>query len=157
MMMAQVTAAQSGSSPVSLDIMTTAVYTENFDSIPFKVSIPGEVNASELMFQLSDDTTGEIFITGIPYDSLGVNVPANITFTNQYGESAELQRLRLLHGSSDDRPSMDVLPPIGCTTVEIPATGRIHLKIGGEITSDNRLRGIYTGSLKLSCDKAPRK
>lgn len=155
LMMVQVAAAQTGSNLVSLDIMATAVHAESIHSVPLKVSIPGEVNSSEVTFQLSDDVSGKIFITGTPYDSLGVNLPPGVLLSNQYGETAELHQLRLLYGATDDQSKMDVSPPSGCAMIQVPTTGRIYLRMGGELTSKRRLRGTFTGRMNLSCDKEP--
>jgi hypothetical protein len=37
--------------------------------------------------------------------------------------------------------------------LQIPQTGRIELKMGGKLASEDELRGTYTGSVTLNCDR----
>ena len=152
MSLSQMGMAQSTQDPISLDIMTVALSQASIDSVPVKVSLPKTVRSSELMFPVSEERSGTIFILGTPYDSLRVQIPADISVANQFGEQADLQKFQLMYGSSDDESLMEVVPPAGCLTVQIPKTGRIHFRLGGTLISGEELRGTYTGSVRLDCN-----
>jgi len=142
---------QSGSSRTDLNIMAAAVSSDSADAIPLMISVSPGVNYGKLRFDLSDETRGETFILGTPYDSLGIQVPAGVRITNQYGENATLDKLQIVYGKEDKSSAMDVLSPAGCKIIQIPATGRIYIRIGGEVISEDILRGVYTGTLGLDC------
>jgi hypothetical protein len=144
---------QNSDQSAKLDIMSLAVDSESLDSVPVKVSVPSSLTASQLSMNASDDSGGNVLLTGTPYDSVGVRVPADVTINNQYGEKAQLEGFQLLYGSSEDGSSLDVLSPIGCVMLQIPQTGRIELKIGGKLASEDELRGTYSGSVPLNCDE----
>ena len=146
-----VSLAQSAQKSLTLNIMAAALNQTSIDSVPLNVSLPKEVRSSEVTFPISEEKSGAIFIMGTPYDSVGVQIPADISVANQFGESAELKSFQLSYGKSDEVSSMDVVPPSGCRTVQIPKTGRIHIRLGGTLVSGEELRGTYTRSVRFDC------
>lgn len=147
----QLCAAQPVEHNVSLDIMTTAVNQSSLDSVPLKISVPKSMRLSELTFPVSEEESGDVFITGTPYDSVQVQVPNDIQVRNQYSEHAKLQNFQLVYGASEDISTMEVVSPSGCIAFQIPETGRIHISLGGVMVSDDNLRGNYSGSVRLGC------
>lgn len=138
---------------VPLDIMATAVSQPSMDSVPLKVSVPRGMRSSELIFPVSEEESGVLFITGTPYDSLHIQVPDAITVLNQYDEGGELKNFQLKYGSSKNMSAMEAVSPAGCVSLQVPETGRIHIRLGGRLVSDEKLRGIYTGSIRLNCKR----
>ena len=137
---------------VHLDVMTTAVSEQSLDSVPVKVSIPDGLNTLSIKFDLMGQESGKVLFTGTPYDTVRVQVPSRKALTNQFGTRASLRDLSLMHGESNDISAMEVLSPAGCTTLTVPRTGRLHLRLGAILESDQPLKGIYTTRLPLSCD-----
>jgi len=142
---------QSGNSGIDLNIMATAVSAESADVIPLMISVSPGMHSENLRVDVSEETGGDIFIMGTPYDSLGIQVPASVSITNQYGENATLDNLQIVYGKEDKALAMDVLSPAGCTMIQVPATGRIYIRIGAEAISEEILRGVYRGTLGLDC------
>lgn len=148
----QLCPAQPVQQTVPLDIMTTAVSRSSMDSVPLKVSVPDDIHLSELTFPISNEESGKIFITGTPYDSIQVQVPTDISVSNQHGEKAVLQEFQLMYGSYEDLSAMEVISPAGCVTLQIPETGRIDMMLGGTLFSEYNLKGIYTGTFSFECN-----
>lgn len=143
--------AQSDDSSVNLDIMALSANSETIDSVSLKISVPKDLTAKEITFFADKKNGGDLFIAGMPYDSIGIQLPADAALTNQYGERAKLNDIAIMYGPSDEGSSMDVLLPGGCVMIQVPPSGRIHVKVGGEIESGQNLRGIFTGSIRFDC------
>lgn len=138
---------------VPLEVMKVAMTRSSMDSVPLKLSVPDDTRSPELTFSVLEEESGEIFITGTPYDSIQVQVPAGTPIHNQYGEQAELQDFQLMYGTVHNVSAMDVVSPAGCVTLQLPESGRINIRLGGRLVSDDNLRGIYTGSIHLDCKR----
>ena len=145
--------AQSDVSSVNLDIMALAVNTQSLDSVSLKVSVPKDLTAQEITFLATKKNGGDMIIAGMPYDSIGIQLPADAALTNQYGERAKLKDIEIMYGLSDEDSSMDVLSPGGCVMIQVPPSGRIHVKVGGEIESGQKLRGLFTGTIRFDCNR----
>jgi len=145
--------AQSGKSSVNLDIMALTVNTQTLDSVSLKISVPKDLTAKKITFPATKKNAGDMIIAGMPYDSIGIQLPADVTLMNQYGENAKLNDIVLMYGSSDEDSSMDLLSPGGCVMIQVPPSGRIHVKVGGDIESGQKLRGLFTGSIRFDCGR----
>lgn len=148
----QLCLAQTPHQTISLDIMTAAVSQSSMDSVPVKISVPHHIHLSEITFQISGESHGELFITGTPYDSIQVQLPSDSPINNQYGEQAELKDFQLRYGAGKDKSAMEVVSPAGCVALQIPESGRIDIALGSTLMSADNLRGIYTGSVRLDCN-----
>lgn len=149
----QPASAQLSKNSAELDVMAATVNAETLDSVPMRVSVPKNSAKKEIMFPVSGGTSGEIFITGTPYDSLGINLPFSVNLTNQYGEKATLYQLQAGYGTDEEKSMMDVLPPADCAMIQVPATGRVYVSLGGKMVSETRFRGTYTGTAELNCSR----
>lgn len=146
-------AAQYDKSSVNLDIMALTVNTQSLDSVSLKVSVPKDLNVKEITFLATKKNGGDMIIAGMPYDSIGIQLPADAALKNQYGERAKLNDIEIMYGPSDEGSSMDVLSPGGCVMIQVPPSGRIYVKVGGEIESGQKLRGLFTGSIRFDCNR----
>lgn len=145
--------AQSDVSSVNLDIMALAVNTQSLDSVSLKISVPKNLTAKEITFLASKKNGGDMIIAGMPYDSIGIQLPSDVTLMNQYSERAKFKDIVIMYGSSDEDSSMDVLSPGGCVMIQVPPSGRIHVKVGGDMESSQKLRGLFTGSIRFDCNR----
>ena len=154
LLIAQTIEAPAQHSSVPLDVMTTTVSEQSLDKVPLKISIPGDFHSKYVEFGVMESESGEILFTGTPYDSVRVQIPSNQPVTNQFGDTARLENLKLMYGETKEISAMDVMSPAGCSTLTIPKTGRLYIRLGATLTADEALRGIYTTQVPLSCDQS---
>jgi len=134
-----------------MDIMATVVNPDSVHSIDVKISVPSGFDGEFLEISLFDGKSGVVVISGRPYSKFDLAIPSESELRNQFGESAHLQNLRLMKGENRDVESMDVLTPATCSELMIPESGRVYLRVGGTVESEDSLRGFYLGKLNFDC------
>lgn len=147
----QTVSAQPEPETTQLDVMVTVVEASSLEKIGLKVSVKDDFGASEFTISPFVPESGQFMISGTPYRTINLRIPAVIDLENQFGEEATLHETRLMAGPGEELDSMEAVSASECMELSLSEAGRLYLRLGGTIESEQNPRGTFTGILSLDC------
>jgi hypothetical protein len=143
--------AQESEQQPRLDVMTSVASSQLLGNIELMIFIPNDFSENSYRFSSGEDNSGLIMISGRPYSEFELGIPDETAFENQFGMSAVLDDYQLMWGAEPDSDLMEVISPSECSEMTVPESGELYIRIGGTVETEDRLRGVYTGTISLSC------
>lgn len=134
-----------------IDVMVTVVVASGLEKIGLKVSAKDDFETTELTISPFVPESGQFMISGTPYRTINLRIPAEIELENQFGDEATLQDTRLMAGPGEELDSMESVSSSECVELSLSEAGRLYLRLGGTIESEQNPRGTFTGMLSLDC------
>lgn len=143
--------AQENQQEPRLEVMTSVASSLVLDNIELMILVPDDFTENSFKFSSNEENSGIIMITGTPYSEFEMRIPAETSFENQYGMTAVMEDYQLMSGTEPESEVMEVISPSECSEMTMPESGELYISIGGNLESENPLRGVYTGVLSLEC------
>jgi len=134
-----------------LEVMTSVASSLVLDNIELMILLPDDFTENSYQFSSGEENSGMLMITGTPYSEFELSIPSESSFENQYGMIAVMEDYQLMSGTEPDPELMEVISPSECSQITMPESGELYIRVGGTVEAEEMLRGVYTGSLSLSC------
>ncbi|CAN5279402.1 hypothetical protein BH23BAC3_BH23BAC3_06050 [soil metagenome] len=133
-----------------LEVMTSVASSLVLDKIELMILLPDDTENS-YQFSSGEENSGMLMITGTPFSDFEMRITSETSFENQHGMTAVMEDYQLMSGSEPDSEVMEVISPSECSQMTMPESGELYIRIGGTVEAEEMLRGVYTGTLSLSC------
>lgn len=143
--------AQENEQEPRLDVMTSVASSLLLDKIELMIFIPNDFTENSYQFSSGDENSGLIMISGRPYSEFELGIPDQTVFENQFGMPAVMDDYQLMWGAESEPELMEVVSPSECSVLTMPEAGEMYIRIGGIVEAEDMLRGVYTGTISLSC------
>ncbi len=98
------------------------------------------------------DDAGETIIRGSAGEMILLDLPSKVELVNRKGDIIILDKIEVALGDRKESEEMRLLSDSQCGEIRIPDSGELIIRIGGYISSEERMSGIFQGNISLSSE-----